>query len=327
MMFVERYPPSVWGNDILVQADEDALLVSGVLPSSLKRGQDIFREYLEAHRQWTNGRTGKLSPHIQFANADTDEKLTRFIERFGPVVVESLTSGEDPISEDFVFVARQSMLELRNEQQLYRRILELMTELELEQPNIETIKSYISEIAERVSPWPKQWLREQRLLRSEGDHQIWVFGTEEFDRIRRLAASFRPGSYAPTDRVELLSWMGPIEAGHELVCDLVNAFPPQVRRYAKNVIEGPQANLACGIRPLLYYILRREYLQHGRIGICTNTACRNLFEIERTGARFCSEECSRRQRQREYWAERGKGLRAKRLKRVKSANKVARRGR
>src|ERR1035438_3558240 len=109
MMFVEHYPSSVWGNDIKVEAHEDALLISGVLPMSLKLGPDIFREYLEAPRQWTKGRTGKISPHIQIANADTDKKLIRFIERFGPVVVESFKSGED-----LSFVARQRMLELRN---------------------------------------------------------------------------------------------------------------------------------------------------------------------------------------------------------------------
>jgi hypothetical protein len=243
---------------------------------------------------------------------DVDRKLS-----FGPVVVESLKSGAT-----LVLVARQGVLELRNEQQLYRAVLSLVAELEHEQPNIETIECCISEIADRVSPWPKQWLREQRLLRSKGGIQSWFFGSDNLDRINNLAPMYGSGSYTPTEFWESAFRMGPIAAGHRVVCDLVNAFPPQVRRYDENVIEGPHENLTCGIRPLLYYILRREYLQRGRIGVCANTACRNLFEIERTGARFCSEECSRRQRQREYWAEHGKGLRAKRLKRAKSANKV-----
>ena len=322
MMFVEHYPSSVWGDDIKVEAHEDALLISGVFPMSLEPGPDIVREYLEAPRGWTTGRTGKSSPHTQFANANADEKLIRFTERFGPVVVESLERGEA-----LAFVARQGMRELRNEQKLYRAVLLLVEELEHEPPNIETIERYISEIADRVSSWPEQWLRERRLLHREGCQQSWFFGNENLDRINDLATMYGSESCAPTEFWQLALRMGPIEAGHLLVCDLVNTFPPQVRRYDRSVIEGPQADLTGGIRPLLYYILRREYVQRGRIGVCANTACRDLFEIERAGARFCSEECSRRQRQREYWVERGKKLRAKRLKRSKPAKHAGRKRR
>src|SRR5271165_5687145 len=117
MMFVEHYPPSVWGDDIKVEAHEDTLLISGVFPMSLQPGPDIFREYLEAPRDWARGRTGKNSPHIRFANADTDQKLIRFVERFGPVAVDSLRRDE-PLA----FVARQDMAELRKERQLYRAV-------------------------------------------------------------------------------------------------------------------------------------------------------------------------------------------------------------
>jgi hypothetical protein len=110
--------------------------------------------------------------------------------------------------------------------------------------------------------------------------------------------------------------MHPIDAGHYSICELVNAFSSLVYPWGKTPIEAPHWDLTCGIRPVLYYILRREYLLKARsIGICRNTDCRQLFEIERFGQEFCSEECSRLLRQREYWKKRGKTLRKRRSKR------------
>ncbi len=328
VIFVEQYPSSVWGDEIKVEAHGDALLISGVFPMCLQPGPDIFREYLEAPRHWTQGRTGKNSPHIQFANADTDQKLLQFVERFGPVVVESLRSDE-PLA----YVARQDMAELRNERQLYRAALGLVAELELRVPDIKTIEYCAREIADKVSGWPKQWLRERQLLRSFGRQPTWFIGADELRHFDHLAWIVgRWVHETPTDPLlAAVCTTGPVDAGHYVVCELVNAFPPRVQRYGENVIEGPPWNLTCGIRPLLYYILRREYLQRGGVGLCANTACRDVFEIERAGARFCSEECSRHQRQREYWAKRGRKLRNKRPKKAKSAQgksvkKTVRRG-
>src|SRR5205814_3356516 len=85
-------------------------------------------------------------------------------------------------------------------------------------------------------------------------------------------------------------------------------------------VEAPDTDLTCGIRPVLYYILRREYLQAGGIAICRNTECRELFEIERFGQEFCGDLCSRLHRQREYWKKSGKQLRQRRIKNGKSAS-------
>lgn len=41
------------------------------------------------------------------------------------------------------------------------------------------------------------------------------------------------------------------------------------------------SDIRVGIGPLLYSILRREFLQPCDVGVCANTQCRKLFEVER----------------------------------------------
>jgi hypothetical protein len=65
---------------------------------------------------------------------------------------------------------------------------------------------------------------------------------------------------------------------------------------------------------LLYSILRQELLYPRDIAACANTQCREFFEIERAGQRFCCDACSLHQRQREYWQNRGRKLRGKKAK-------------
>lgn len=74
------------------------------------------------------------------------------------------------------------------------------------------------------------------------------------------------------------------------------------------------SSIRYGIRPLLYSLLRREFLYPRDVAICANSQCKEFFEIERAGQRFCSADCSLHQRQRDYWQDRGKKLREKRSK-------------
>lgn len=82
------------------------------------------------------------------------------------------------------------------------------------------------------------------------------------------------------------------------------AFPNPAQMYSY---------LSFGIRPLLYSVLKREFFQPHDVGICANTQCRDFFEVERTRQRYCTSQCSRKQRQREYWEVRGKKAREERL--------------
>jgi hypothetical protein len=162
--------------------------------------------------------------------------------------------------------------------------------------------------------WPQQWERELQLRTERGyaAQPQWLFRQDNLDHLETYSYyATRENSGDPL-REALL--MRPTSASHHVICELVNAFAPLVYLWGDAPVEVPHWDLIGGIRPILYYILRREYLKAGGINICRNTECRDLFEIERLGQEFCSDVCSRLQRQREYWQDRGKKMRKRRLK-------------
>jgi hypothetical protein len=101
--------------------------------------------------------------------------------------------------------------------------------------------------------------------------------------------------------------MGALD-GRIVICELLNSFPSIVYPNPSEMHNS----IKFGIRPLLYSLLRHQFIYSKGLAICANTACRNFFNIERSGQNFCSSECSLRHRQREYWKKRGKKLRKKR---------------
>ena len=344
MKFVEQtYPSFVWGTGISVRVYGDELEVSGiaaVTDEERRVAPDPFRGYLQAvTRYGGQKRQGKNSPHIQFANAETDQELVRFVQRFGPVVVSSLRTEErdSPSSVDLpglgkiefpgtrtVLVARQDLAELRSERRAYRAALSLVGELQWgKRADVSKIQECVSAILESVSQWPAQWEREHK-LRASGQgcprQPPWLFRQ---DNLRHLEEYKYFACRERTDDVlrEAIT-MAPLAAAHHSICELVNAFEVLVYPWGNIPVEAPDWDLTGGIRPLLYYILRREYLLKARsVDICRNTDCRHLFEIERFGQTFCGEDCSRLQRQREYWEKRGKHLRQSRFKRRKSLDR------
>lgn len=339
--FQQTYPHFVWAKDISVTVCGDELEVTGtrvMLEEEARGAPDLLREYRQAVRRYgPQKRQGKNSPHIQFANAETDQELIKFVQRFGPIVVSSLRTEERPTPQVIdvpgilhheysvdrtILVARQVLAELRTEHRAYRAALSLVSELQRNKyANSRKIGEGVSEIVTNIPNWPAQWERERKLLASGvgfGSQPAWLFGPDNLRHVELYGyyASREKTSDSPRDSLKEALVMRPIAAGHYAICELVNAFSSLVLLWGKTPVEAPPWDLTCGIRPLLYYILRREYLLTGRsIGICRNTDCRKLFEIERFGQAFCSEECSRLQRQREYWKKRGKTLRKRRSKR------------
>jgi hypothetical protein len=341
MTFVERpikleYPSFVWGKDIRVVVDSDELEVSAVVPviqEDYDSAPDVLRSYRRAVRRFEGPkRQGKNSPHIEFANADSDQRLIKFVQRFGPVVVNSLRTEEREIlpqgaldfqTTETISIARQNLKELRSEQITYRSALRLVSELRRgKQAEIATLRRCVVEIVENVSAWPLQWERERKLRANKSYvHQPqWLFRQDNLNHLE-IYEHYATREHSGDALREAIT-MSPTDASHYVICELINAFPPLVYLWGDHPVEAPHWDLAAGIRPVLYYIFRREYLQAGGISICRNTECRNLFEIERSGQEFCGDVCSRLQRQREYWQTRGKKMRKQRLKTRKLGNRM-----
>src|SRR5215469_12633139 len=92
MAIVEHMAIPMWARRITVKREGDRLIVRGedrrdtpVPATELSAGEDFLRQYTEYSKQWSEKRCGKRPPHIQFANAKTDDELAAFIGQFGPV--------------------------------------------------------------------------------------------------------------------------------------------------------------------------------------------------------------------------------------------------
>jgi len=330
-MIVERemtYPCFIWAKDINVRIDAQVLDVSGVKPiwpEDLGTAPDLFRSYRRDVSRFRNGQPIK-GRHWQFANAKSRHEQIQFVKQFGPVVVSSskTENREGPPTGPFniptfesVVLARQNLAELEGEQRLYRSAFVLLAELRKgKQANLQTVRDTASAIADDAGAWPAQWERERK-LRATGEGYLqkpdWFFGRENVEHLQALKWYMLREPSGDSLR-DLVVGIAPLHAAHLILCEVINAFQLRVNLWGDTPVESPEIDLTGGIRPILYFILRREYLRAGGVGICRNTDCRAVFEIERSGQQFCSDVCSRQQRQREYWMNKGKKLRARRLK-------------
>lgn len=320
MTFVERKTWGVqWGDPpnkrscLDVKLENGCLRVVGLLPlETTSNACDLLQQYQMARKDLSigKGRTGKNSPHVRFANADTDEKLFAFVRQFGPVVAKSVYSNFERPQEGVPepswpprLTAEQDMNELRSERLLYHSALNLVIELGQPEANAVLIQNCIKEIADKVSDWPRQWKREKRLRQTS--QIFWRISLESVQRIRQLSTAIQPDPFLPRSL-----------DGRIVICELLNAFRGVI---FPNLLEF-HSSIRYGIRPLLYSILRRELLYPRDIAACANTQCREFFEIERAGQRFCCDACSRHQRQREYWQNCGRKLRENRQKKTLKFN-------
>jgi hypothetical protein len=304
-------------DDLQLKQFGDELHITGLFPlrEPFRAAQDLpldlMGQYALAARNRAVGmlRTTEISPEALFANADTDAKLIAVVRRFGPVVAKSVYTDYEKVEEGLhepsspirIF-AVQDMQELRNEQRIYRCALALMKRLTEADFDYALARRLIEEISTRVAHWPSQWHREKA---QKGREPLWNLSAESLKRIQVLSSS------GP----DLL--LSPDVDGRIVLCELVNAFPLIV---FPNPLEM-HSSIKYGIRPLLYAILRRQFVPPRDLAVCANTQCRKFFNIERTGQQFCCAACSTHQRQRSYWVKRGKKLRKKRLKEKNKAKK------
>lgn len=288
------------------------LQITGLFPSYGVQDSpcDLIRQYEKSPRQVAIGQqTGTQSPDMRFANADTDEKLIAFVRRFGPVVAKCVQDTrlipDEELGEPLFpgrLIARQDMQELRNEQAVYRAALTLV--LRLSQPGYDYVSAQllVKTIAANIKDWPRQWKREKSRRRTA---PRWKPSAESLERIESLSSS--PRDALLPDQL----------SGRIVICELLNSFRSIV---FPNPLEM-HSSITFGIRPLLYSILRRQFLFPRGFANCANTECRNFFNIERSGQQFCSPECSLRHRQRVYWQKHGKDLRKKRANKRRKARK------
>jgi len=264
--------------------------------ASLGGTNNFLRQYLPV-ATWAEKKGGKNSAHIQFVNCGSIDELVDFVGKFGPVWGQVVHRRDNPDGTENLSV-KQSLKALVQEHRQFWYAFELLLLLKrrrLCRANVEKLASLVVE-------------------------------NPESDRLRTFRVSdntlkqeFREGTVWKSD---LGAWdkKTPIDAmqpvlralAHATLCQLFNRFPLTIVPFGNKPVEVP-VHRAEGIRPMLYYMLRRDYLDaENVVARCANDLCKSIFAAERRGQKFCCPECSKQQRGRRYWHRSGKILRAMR---------------
>ena len=222
-------------------------------------------------------------PHLRFANAVTEEELVSFLRTFGPV--------DGTVMPQSVYVSDDLKIKLT--------VVETLAGLRVNQLTIKCL------------------LRLIQLLQERANYM------EVASIVHRLASNNYCDEQGLPTQIEMLSVDAEIclnegsksqlfDVGHAAVCELLNKFPSVLVGYGKGALELPSRRPE-GILSVLYFMLRKDYLTRNSVRSCEYFKCSNFFRVARANARFCSEECSLRQRQHEYWIKKGKKKRKDRL--------------
>ena len=261
------------------------------------KSQDLLAQYVPT-LEWSKKR-GALPPHLQFATAVRLKEQIDFVRRFGPVwgtvrqkgvpiLVEQRLERLEEEQRVFALAARL-LVELRkNKAAVPGRLLELVVGLHIENRFLSVLFEAGYEDMLGVA------------IKRAGVPKVQIFGDPNMPLTRH--------DHLLTEQLSL-------HLAHWTLCELLNRFPPFLLFVFGQRAELPRHRPE-GILPMLYYMLRRDYLaEEKRVTICDNSSCGTLFAVERTNQRFCSARCSKLQRGRRYWYERGKERRRERTNR------------
>jgi hypothetical protein len=337
------YFPLAWASDIIInQADSGQIVVSGKLQMSVEEvdpDRDVYYAYRKSvQTRFGQKRTGQTSPHICFANANTDAELLEFVSRFGPIAAAEITTIEPPdphrvsleeaekIDWRVSIRAVQEMQTLRRERRTYAAALAIVSELQRgeERANGAAIQEHVSRIAEGVWFWPEENAKERRWLAANSTGSIgWTFNSSRRDYISRIGSQIIATGLIRENSAGVSFdpfRLRPYRAGHTIICELVNSFQTEVLLWPAPIEAPPFRSWLFGVRPLLYLVLKETYLGRGGARLCTNDRCGRFFESERAGQQFCSSECSQRYRQRKYWTR--SGSKKRKVQRRRRARKL-----
>jgi hypothetical protein len=259
------------------------------------------------------------APHIIFASAHTLPEQVAFVQRFGPVLASKIHYGD----HDTV-IAHQNLKTLSFEQQLFSRIFDLtrlVNELTLFSWNAsQGEKEYgkrwviaepgndIAFLAKEVEKRAKDFdafLKEREILTSGAHDELGELRAlvSEIDEL--MNPSSEDHSEEPYDSSSWRNLSSPLYAkeqmsqessldvfdlANELLCNVFNRFPVTLCYSAGMAHDLPEMNPS-GIRSVLYYMLRLEYLYQNEIRLCAHPYCGWYFLPGRTNRDHCSLTC------------------------------------
>ena len=254
------------------------------------------------------GGTG-YPPHIQFARANDEAHQIAFVKAFGPIW------GTVKKTKPHLVVF-QDLAELQREQRIFALAAKILAEIQslprINSKNVGTFAERFrditfelwNEIDLPIPSDPQISMLDAIMKRAGIPYGYW----EAFDRDMGEVPD-------PKGILPWVEYYSGLHNAHWNLNELLNKHPVRVTFFAGQPAELP-AHQPEGILPVLYFMLRRDYLGTGRrISTCAFEDCRSLFPVTRAGQKYCSSEHSYLQRGREYWRSRGK-KRRKHLKKV-----------
>ncbi len=315
-------PPAVyWADEIEVLKSGDGLSVSGqnLLPASKgAKDRDPMSGYVYAISGTQAGDPNKAA-HLVFASGTSEEALTRFVEKYGPVLAEADSVDiKPPIHEKrrsrTELTAEQRWEVLSREQRTLTAALQLFEQIRSDKPDREALFDAARALVLGTSFWVDVYNRELAVKsdRHWQDSPSWTWTAKHQQRAQMLMTPLRP-----------LNGKGAVKRAkaqaNDLLCHLLNAFPVRMTQYQDMPLEMPSEDVSFGIFPVLYFLLRCDYLWSGKVARCAWRDCTRWFRVGTHDSPCCSEEHSLKYRQWVYYHEgKGKRTRQRRRKQAKS---------
>jgi hypothetical protein len=336
MITVGNTPPLYWADNITVEPKEDGFAISGMRSlhpeDGAPRGSDIVAGYAKAIAEGARFKGGANdAPHVKLLRADSDEKLLAFIQTYGPVapVAASVRLGPVKSCSARKITAFEALERLRRERDTFAAAIELFDQIRRKTPTFNRIVELAEEVFRGTLNWKTQWDEEESRrdklgLKVTGPSWVWNGGSYSqmsrayFDLAEKVwgRRSGNPDVDGSGEYDYLIADCGSpvdgdpmqiVEPSHAILCAILNGFPVHIRRWQGRSVELPHEDLTFGIRPVLYHLLRCDYLSEVHIALCPRADCEQKWFIQsRQGQMFCTEKCERKKRQREYYIRRGR---------------------
>ena len=298
--------------------------------------REFFAESKDLLDGFDNGRKlrrddSREAPHFLFAGAKTLAKSVEFVRAYGPVLAsrvenpeqpdlsECVESGEDSTVPDVVAYQKLSVLEI--EQRLFSFVFDLVMAVnklrDWGKLAVQAEKKYTAPLPGGPQVWipeTRSFLENRELASDEDRLKIKEIGTLLVE-IQGLIDSYPNDVLWESD--DPFTWDNPISSfcsrdhidkdyslnnyrwANYLLCHIFNLFPPRLDQVNGIVHEMPKLKPS-GIRPILYYMLRLEYLSPRELRLCARPGCGGYFAPDRRDATYCSDSCQNIDKQRRF---------------------------
>jgi hypothetical protein len=293
-------------------------------------------------------------PHLCFANASERDELLRFVRKFGPVVADdpdepcttvveagdtkrSKTTIEAPVVTTWVG-AIQRWDELQREQSLFQSLLLLIQAVKSgDADELRGSLALFEDVLSGTFAWIEQHSRESLQRERNGRSPIdWNWSRTQQEILANLlncAASVLKEDPKVDGLSMLLACGDPFYNVHRALCEVLNAFPPVIQylltkqkdrkgEYIPLPVEIPRSDLTFGIRPVLYFMLRTDYLRGWDLRMCRRQGCGVWFRPTGKVPHHCTPQCARKHRQGQYWNSKGSNKRRARIEQKMRSKKT-----